>query len=133
MAKNLYPSAKALFLGGDLDWDAHNFKLSLVTSAYTYSSAHDFRNDTTGVIATSGNLASKTKVAGVADAADVTISAVAAGSTIVGYFIYRDVGTSATDPLICFVSEQPNGDPISVPTNGSDITVTFDAAGIFEL
>ena len=80
MANALYDTGREAFLLGDIAWDTDNIKVILVDTAdYTVNlSTHDFLDDVAGagIVATSGNLASKTTTAGVADAANVTFSSV---------------------------------------------------------
>lgn len=130
MANALYPSAKELFLEGSLDWDAHNFKVVAVSSSYTYNSAHDFRDDLTGTIATSANLASKTTTGGVADAADLAPAFTSVSTDIAAIVIYRDVGTAATDPLVCYID---TGTGFPLTNDGGNVNVTWNASGIFAL
>src|SRR4029453_16700992 len=119
MANALYDLGREGFLGGDIDWDAHNIKCTLGDAAdYTVDLAtHDFYNDVTagGRVATSGNFASKTKTAGVADAADITLSAVS-GDVSEWIVIWRDTGTESTSNLIAYIDTAtglpvtPNGE-----------------------
>ena len=122
MASHVYPLAKESFITGVINLSSDTIKLVLLTSAYTYSAAHQFRSSLSGVIGSaSGAFASKTVALGVFNAANVTLTAVAGGSTIAALAIYKDTGSSATDNLIAFV------DGFSQVTNGGDITVTWDS------
>lgn len=121
MASHVYPLAKQAFESGTIDLTSASIKVVLLTSAYTYSSTHQFLSDLTGTIATSGNLASKTVTNGVFDAADVTLTAVASGSTIAALAGFKDTGTGSTSPLIWF------NDGFSQATTGGDVTVVFDS------
>jgi hypothetical protein len=129
----MYALGREAFLGGDLDWDAHNIKVTLIDSAdYVVNlSTHDFYNDVTagGRVATSGNLASKTKTNGTADAADVTFSAVT-GDVSEALVVWRDTTVESTSNLIVYID---TGTGFPVTPNGGDITVQWDAAGIFTL
>lgn len=135
MANALYDTGRAAFLGADVDWLADNIKAVLVdTGAYTVNlSTHAFLSDIPGGarIATSGNLASKTATAGVADAADVTFTAVS-GATVEAIVLYKDTGVAGTSQLICYI-DTATGLPVT--PNGGDITVTWDngANKIFKL
>ena len=133
MASGMYALGREAFLGGDLDWDAHNIKVTLIDSAdYVVNlSTHDFYNDVTagGRVATSGNLASKTKTNGTADAADVTFSAVT-GDVSEALVVWRDTTVESTSNLIVYID---TGTGFPVTPNGGDITVQWDAAGIFTL
>ena len=109
MTTALYDKARESFLSQNpaIDWDTDNIKVALVRG-YTYSAAHQFLSDITGggggtIVATSGNLASKTVTSGVADAADITFTAVSAGAACQYLIIYKDTGVAATSPLICAI------------------------------
>lgn len=133
MTKALYDSAREAFLSGDLDWLADTYKVLLVSSGYTFSSTHAVLSDVpSGArVATSGALTGKTATAGVADADDVTISAVS-GSQITGLIIYQDTGVEATSKLVCYVDE---GTGIPLTPNGGDVVVTWSSSAerIFKL
>ena len=130
--KVVYPKGRQAFGAGDLDWDAHTFKVALV-AGYTYDALDQFVSDITGIVARSSALASKTNVDGLLDAADLVFASVATGSTIDGYIVYKDTGSDATSPLVGYVNEQPDTSAISVPTNGSNIDLQFDATGVIQL
>lgn len=131
----LYDKGREGFLDGSIDWDTNNIKAVLVdTGAYTVNlGTHDFLDDiASGArIATSGNLTSKTVTAGVADAADVTFTAVS-GATVEAIVIYADSGAEATSRLIAYI-DTATGLPLT--PNGGDVTVAWDngANKIFKL
>lgn len=100
-------------------------KIIGVTSGYTYNSAHNFHDDLSNTVGTAQTLGSKTFTNGVFDAANATFTAVAGGSTINAFVIYVDTGSSATSRLVAYID---GFTPIA--TNGGDIVVNFDAAGI---
>jgi len=135
MANALYDLGREGFLNADIDWAADNIRIILGDSgAYTVNLAtHDFLDDVPGGarIATSGNLASKTSTAGVADAADVTLSAVT-GTNCEFIIIYQHTGTESTSHLIAYIDTATN---LPITPNGGDITVTWDngANKIFKL
>lgn len=135
MANALYDTGRAAFLLGDIAWDTDNIKVILVDSAdYTVDLAtHDFLDDVAvgAIEATSGNLSGKTTTAGVADADNVTFSAVT-GDQCEALIIYKDTGVSSTSQLIAYI-DTATGLPVT--PNGGDITVTWDdgANKIFKL
>lgn len=133
MASGMYALGREGFLGGDIDWDANNIKVTLIDSAdYVVNlSTHDFYNDVTagGRVATSSNLASKTKTNGTADAADVTFSAVT-GDQSEALVVWADTTVESSSRLIVYID---TGTGFPVTPNGGDITVQWDAAGIFTL
>lgn len=133
MANALYDYGREGFLAGDIDWDADDIKAVLVdTGTYTVDLAnHQHHDDLSGIVATSGNFASKTVTNGVADAADVTFSSVS-GSSVEAIVIYQDSGTSGTSRLIAYID---TGSGLPVTPNGGDITIQWSdgASKIFKL
>lgn len=135
MANALYDFGREGFLDGSIDWDTNNIKLILGDSAdYTVNlTTHDNLDDVAGAsrVATSANLASKTKTAGVADAADVLLSSVT-GDQSEFILIYADSGVESSSRLICYI-DTATGLPVT--PNGGNITIQFDngANKIFKL
>lgn len=135
MANALYDKGREGFLDGSIDWDTDNIKAVLVDTAdYTVNlSTHDNLDDipSGARVATSGNLASKTVTAGVADAADITFSAVT-GDPCEAIVLYKDTGVESTSRLIAYI-DTATGMPVT--PNGGDITVQWDngANKIFKL
>ena len=135
MANALYDKGREGFLDGSIDFDTNNIKIMLIDEADdTIDLALDEDlADRAGAsrVATSGNLASKTVTAGVADAADVTFSAVT-GDVSESIDMYQDTGTEATSRLILNI-DTATGLPVT--PNGGDITVTWDSGSnrIFKL
>ncbi len=134
----LYDKAREKFLGHatiDLDWINDNVKAVLVdTGAYAVDLAnHEFLSDIAAGarISTSGNLGTKSAAAGVADAADVTFTAVS-GATVEAIVLYKDTGVAGTSPLIAYI-DTATGLPLT--PNGGDVTVQWDngANKIFKL
>ena len=131
MASAVYPKALISFLNGSINLSSANIKAILVDSAdETYNAADEFLSDITpaGIVATSGNLASKTLGvvgAGVFDAADITIPTVTGDGTE-AVVVYVDTGNGATSNLLCWL------DGVVTP-NGADITIQWNASGIFSI
>jgi hypothetical protein len=92
VANALFDPGREGFLDGTVDYDTAVIKAALVRG-YTFSAAHKFVSDITTaggtLVATSAALGSKTVTGGVADAADVTWSAVAAGAAIPAIIIFQ--------------------------------------------
>lgn len=141
MANALFDKGREGFLAGEIDWDTAVIKVSLVRG-YTFSAAHQFVSDVTAtgtLAATSSALASKTTTSGVADAADITFTAVAASASNHSLLVYQssavtggaDVASSA-QRLIAWIDTGTN---LPVTTNGGDVSVAFDngASKIFKL
>lgn len=133
MANALYDKGREGFLDGSIDWDTDTIKICLVSSGYTVNlTTHDFLDDLgANIVATSAALSSKTVAAGVADAADVTISAVS-GSQVTRIVIFKDTGSAATSRLIASI-DTATGLPVT--PNGGDIIVAWDSGAnrIFKL
>lgn len=136
MANALYDTYREKALNADVDWSADNIKVTLVRGYTPNASTHNDLADVTGaggtLVATSGNLASKTSTAGVADAADVTLTSVASGASCDHLVIYKDTGTAGTSDLIAVI-DTATGLPIT--PNGGDITIQWDSGAnkIFKL
>lgn len=126
MASALWDSFKQDLLDRNkaIDFETNNIQCSLLQAGYTFSAAHDFRDDFGAnevASAADANFASKTVTGGQADAADLTYTGVS-GSAVTQLGIYKNVGTAATDDLIAFIDGFS-----SVTPNGGDITVTWDS------
>jgi hypothetical protein len=133
MANALYDLGREAFLAGSISWSGDTIKVALVdTGTYTVNLAtHQFLSSLTGVVGTAQTLASKTVTAGVADAADVTYTAVT-GATVEAIVVYKDTGVAGTSPLIAYIDTAAN---LPVTPNGGDIGITWDngANKIFKL
>ncbi len=128
MASQLFPKGAGHLLGGAtaVNLVSDNIKILFYSGAIT--TTWEFVSDMTGasIIARSGNLASKTTTNGVFDSADVTVTAVS-GSAFTHIVLYKDAGSDATDALVAVF------DISSFTPNGSDITVVWNASGIFSI
>lgn len=126
MADALFDKGREGFLDGSIDWDTDTIKAVLVDHGVdTPVPATDtFLSDITAGarIATSGALASKTVTAGVADAADITFTAVS-GASVESIVLYKDTGVAGTSRLIAYI-DSATGLPVT--PNGGDITVQWD-------
>ncbi len=133
MASGLYDKGREGFLDGSIDWDTDTIKVVMVDSAdYTVALAtHDFIDDVPVIarVGTAQTLATKTVTAGVADAADVTFTAVT-GDSVEALVVYKDTGSEATSRLICYIDGFT-----AVTPNGGNINVAWDngANKIFKL
>lgn len=133
MANALYDLGREAFLSADIDWLVDDIKCVLVdTGTYSVNLVTDqFESDLSGIVDESPNLGTKTATLGVADAADVTFSAVT-GATVEALVIFKDTGTPSTSPLIAYI-DTATGLPVT--PNGGDITIQWDAGAnkIFKL
>ena len=106
-------------------------KVALVdTGTYTYSAAHEFLSSLSGRVGTDQTIGSKTYTNGVFDGADVTFSAVS-GDSVEALVIYIDTGVAGTSRLVAYIDTGVTGLPVT--PNGGDISVTWNASGIFAL
>lgn len=135
MANALYGKGREGFLDGSIDWDTNDIRCILIDAAdYTVSiDVHDNLDDipVAARVATSGSLAGKTVTLGVADASDITFTAVS-GDQSEALVLYKHTGTESTSRLIAYI-DTAGGLPIT--PSGVDITVTWDngANKIFKL
>lgn len=133
MANAIYPIYKAALLGGlsNIDMDGGTVKAALIdTGTYTYSAAHDFYNDLSGVVGTPQTIANTSVTGGLFDGDDVTYTAVS-GNTVEAIIIYIDTGNTATSRLVAYIDTGVTGLPVT--PNGGDISITWNASGIFQL
>lgn len=141
MTNQIYPAFKNALLQAQYNMSTLDIRVMLVNTAgsgtlYTYNAAHDFRDDVAAgsIFATSAaGLSGKTFTAGTFDANNVTFTAVpSSADTIDAVILFIETaGANSTDPLICYLDTGVTGLPTS--PNGGDITITWDAAGIFTL
>jgi len=134
MANALYDHGREGFLDGTIDWDTDAIRAVLIdTGVYTVNLATDEDYaDLSGVVGTESDaFTTKTVAAGVADADDITFSAVS-GATVEAIVIFQDTGVAANDRLIAYID---SGTGLPVTPNGGDITVQWDAGAnkIFKL
>lgn len=133
MANAIYPKAKEGWLDLTAGYDVDDLvvKVALVDlGTYTYNAAHDFFDDITGVVGTPQTIANTTVVNGLFDGDNVTFVAVS-GVSVEALVYFIDSGVASTSPLIMYIDTGQTGLPVT--PNGGDITITFDAAGIFQL
>jgi len=101
------------------------------TGTYTYSTAHQYHSDLSGIVGTPVEISSaKTYTGGVFDGVDITFTSVS-GSTVEALVLYINTGTSGTSRLVAYLDTGVTGLPVT--PNGGNINITWDAAGIFGL
>ena len=139
MANNLYPIWKKALLDDSSGVNANlnetgaegTYVALIDTGTYTYSDAHDFYDDLSGIVGTDQEITSPTTTGGVFDGANVTFTAVS-GATVEALVIYRkNAGANTTWYLCAFIDTGVTGLPVT--PNGGDITITWNGSGIFEL
>lgn len=133
MANALYPIWKAAIIQASANSAlTGTVKAALIdTGVYTYNAAHDFWDDASaGVIGTPQSIANHTYTSGVFDGDDVVFTAVS-GASVEALIIYIDTGTASTSRLVAYIDTGVTGLPVT--PNGGNISVAWNASGIFAL
>jgi hypothetical protein len=133
MANTIYPLYKQALLDGDANIDLNDLtvKVALVdTGTYTYSAAHQFLTSLTGVVSTAQTIANTTVANGLFDGDNVTYTGVT-GNSAEALVLYIDTGTAGTSRLVAYIDTGVTGLPVT--PNGGDISITWNASGIFQL
>jgi hypothetical protein len=101
------------------------------TGTYTYSASHQFYSSLSGVVGTDQEITSVTTTTGTVDGNDVTFSAVS-GASVEALVLYRkNAGANTTWRLVAYIDTSVTGLPVT--PNGGDISITWNASGIFSL
>jgi len=137
MANALYVSFRNGVLGSHatyVDMDADTIKAVLIDHGTDTpnTTTDDFYNDISAGIVGSLSSALTTKTigtvaAGVFDADNVTFTAVS-GASVESVNLLKDTGVTSTSNLIAYWD---TGTGLPVTPNGGDITVTWNASGLF--
>lgn len=137
MANALYVSFRNGVLGSHatyVDLDADTIKAVLIDHGTDTpnTTTDDFYNDISAGIVGSLSSALTTKTigtvaAGVFDADNVTFTAVS-GNSVESVNLLKDTGVTSTSNLIAYWD---TGTGLPVTPNGGDITVTWNASGLF--
>jgi hypothetical protein len=133
MANAIYPLYKQALLDASVNVDLNDgtVKVALIdTATYPYNSAHEFYSSVSGVVGTPQTIANTTVTNGLFDGDNVTYTAVS-GNSAEALLIYIDTGSAATSRLVAWIDTGVTGLPVT--PNGGDITVTWNASGIFQL
>ena len=119
---------KILQGGANTNLASGTVKAVLVSSAYTYSDSHEFRNSLSGVMQASGadatiTIDNKVLTNGcfkTTDTSDTFTAATATSTTYNALVIFVDTGDSSTSSLVAYI------DGLSVVPNGGNITIDWD-------
>jgi len=138
MANAIYPKWKEALLQNSADSDLDGtgttgVYVALVdTGTYTYNSAHEFYSSLSGIVGTDQEIgATKSYTNGVFDGADVTFTSVS-GATVEALVLYRkNAGANTTWRLIAYIDTGVTGLPVT--PNGGNISISWNASGIFSL
>jgi hypothetical protein len=110
-----------------VNWGSDTIRVVALSSAYTFSQAHQFHSDLTGVLG-NATLASKTSASGVLDAADAVISGVLA-SAVASIVIEKWTGTAGTSQLLLYFDQgigfgqTPTGDTTIIFPNDANVKI----------
>jgi len=136
MASKIYPLGIQNMFKTVRHLEEAGMKVIIVDGTVTYDVAHDFLDDVSaGIVDGTAAIALTTPAVTVStttlkfDAADtgLTWAAVTDANDVGAAIVYNDTGTPATSSLIAFL------DATDLVTNGSDVTLTFNASGIFTI
>lgn len=128
MSNALYTKAKEGLLHGTFVLDADTIKVALVSNSYSPNLATDQFWSTVNsfVIGTPQTLGGISITNGVFNSSTATFTAVAGGSTVKYFAMYKDTGTAGTSPLLLLI-DTTTGVTLPFNTNGGDITFTPDS------
>lgn len=133
MANAIYPKYKQALLdaSANVDLNDETVKVALIdTGVYTYNAAHEFYSSVSGVVGTPQTINNTTVIDGLFDGDNVTYTAVT-GNSAEALLIYIDTGSAATSRLVAWIDTSVTGLPVT--PNGGDISITWNASGIFQL
>lgn len=134
MANALYQKWKEQLLQftANNNLSAGTVKVALIdTGTYTYNSTNQFWSAASSAsIGTPQTIGTKTFTNGTFDGDNVTFTAVT-GNSVEALIIFIDTGTPSTSPLVAYIDTSVTGLPVT--PNGGDITITWNASGIFTL
>lgn len=139
MSNALYPKWKEALLQGTTTAALNGsgttgVYIALVdTSVYTYNASHEFYSSLSGIGGTDQEItATKTYTNGVFDGTDVTWTAVAGTVSYEAVVIYvKNAGANTTWRLVAYLDTNITNLPVT--SNGGNISLTFNASGIFGL
>ena len=137
MANAIYPKWKEARLQGTanaaLDGSGTTglYMVLVDTGTYTYSAAHEFYSDLSGIVGTEVELGTKTYTDGVLDFADPTFTSVSGNSVEALITFVKNAGANTTWRLHSFVDTNVTNLPVT--PNGGNITLTVNASGYVAL
>jgi len=134
MSNGIYAKFKEGVMNKEYDLNTDTLKVALLTGAYSANLSSDTTYALSGAQAAevvAGTLLGTdiTTTPGTFKATDHVFLAVPAGDTVARIVIYHN----STGDLIAYFDTKSGGSPISILTNNGDITVDWNASGIFAL
>lgn len=135
MANAIYPKYKEALISGSANsaLSTGTVKAVLIDTAdEAYNAADTFLSDITGagIVGTAQTIGTKTVTNGLFDGDNVTFTGVT-GDQAEAILIYIDTGVAGTSRLVAWLDTGVTGLPVT--PNGGDITITWNASGIFQL
>jgi hypothetical protein len=134
VANAIYPLYKQALLDASANVDLNDgtVKVALIdTGVTTYNAANEFYSSVSaGVVGTPQTINNTTVTNGLFDGDNVTYTAVT-GNSVEALLIYIDTGSAATSRLVAWIDTSVTGLPVT--PNGGDISITWNASGIFQL
>jgi hypothetical protein len=100
----LYPHARELFATAALDWTGGTIKAMVLDSGFVPDFTKKFLSDVNAgsIIATSGNITSRTAADGVCDGDTINFGPITDPRTAASLLFFKDTGTPSTSPLIAY-------------------------------
>jgi hypothetical protein len=137
MANAIYPKYKEAALSGSANTALTGsgttglFVALVDTGTYTYSAAHEFYSSLSGVVGTDQEITTVTLTNGVVDGDNVTFPAVTGNSAEALVLYRKNAGANTTWRLVAYIDTSVTGLPVT--PNSGDISITWNASGIFSL
>ena len=138
MANALYPKWKEALITGAANAALNGSATTGVyaalvdTGTYIYNAAHQFYSDLTGIVGTDQEIgATKTYTNGVFDGADVAWPTVSGNSAEAIVLYVKNAGANTTWRLVAYLDTNITNLPVT--SNGGNISLTWNASGIFAL
>lgn len=139
MANKIYPKYKQALLSAAAsvslnaaDGSGDGVFVALVeTGVYTYSDAHEFYSEVTGVVGTPVEINNKTLLNGVFDGDNVVFPSLVGNDVGALVIFRRNAGVASTWRLVAYIDTGVTGFPFT--PSASDFELKFNALGIFSL
>lgn len=124
MANSFYEKGAELVLSGGVDFTTDNIKVAVVSTGYTPNLSTDQYETAIAshILGSPQALADVVVTGGILDASDVTVPAVASGSTARYIVVFKDSGSAATSPLLMLLDTVSN---FPFVTDGDDIRIRW--------
>lgn len=137
MANAVYPKFKEALLGAAANSSLNAaegttgvFAALIDTGTYTYSAAHEFYSDLSGIVGTDQEITTKTIASGLFDGDNCVFPSVS-GNSAEAIAIYRkNAGANTTWRLVAYIDTGVTGLPVT--PNGTNINVNWNASGIIQ-